>query len=208
MVSRSENASRSPAFLRKIESVEVAMHKSIGIAAIALVTTLAAPSYGQFGERAKVSFAADRLMGIYIFRGEGHDTTFGLGGPPAFHPYMLPRLGIDVFVIDHLSIGGSFWWYAHDDNSNFLLSPRVGYAIDFSHSFGFWPRGGLTFRNNDAGPNNNNDEVALTLEALFYGSPADHFAFTFGPVFDIGLAGDGDEARNFGIITFGILGWI
>jgi hypothetical protein len=188
-------------------AVEVIMHKVIGTAVLAFVVTLAVPSFAQFGERAKVSFSADRLMGIYIFNGEGRDTTFGVGGPPAFHAYMLPRLGIDVFVIDHLSVGGSFVWYNRGDNSHLLLSPRVGYAIDFSRSFGFWPRGGFTFRNDDF-DRSDNDEFALTLEAMFYGSPAEHFAFIFGPVFDIGLAGDLDEARNFGIITFGILGWI
>jgi hypothetical protein len=183
------------------------MHKLIGTAVLASVTAFAAPSFAQFGARAKVSFAADRLMGIYILRGEARDTTFGIGGPAAFHPYMLPRLGLDFFVIDHLSIGGSLWWYSRDDNSNFLFSPRVGYAIDFSRSFGFWPRGGLTFRSNDVGPFDD-DEFALTFEAMFYGAPAEHFAFIFGPVFDIGIAGDGNEASNVGILTFGILGWI
>jgi hypothetical protein len=83
----------------------------------------------------------------------------------------------------------------------------VGYAADFSHSFGIWPRGGFTYRNDDL-EHGNNDEVALTIEAMFYGAPAEHFAFIFGPAFDIGLAGDGPEARNFGLITFGVLGWI
>lgn len=185
------------------------MQKMIGTAIFTFVSALAAPAFAQFGARAKVSFSADRLMGVYIIRGEGHDTTFGMGGPPAFHPYMLPRLGLDFFVIDHLSVGGSFVVYGGDDDrTHFLVSPRVGYAIDFSHSFGFWPRGGLTFRHDDTGPRNDDDEFALTLEAMFYGAPAEHFAFIFGPVFDIGLAGDGQEARNFGIITFGVLGWI
>jgi len=183
------------------------MRKVIAIAGFTFIAAFATPSFAQFGERAKVSFAADRLMGIYIHRDGERDTAFGIGGPPVFHPYTLPRLGLDVFVIDHLSVGGSFVWYSRDDNSNFLISPRIGYAIDFSRSFGFWPRGGFTFRSNDVGPGND-EEFALTLEAMFYGSPAEHFAFIFGPVFDIGLAGDFDETRNFGILSFGILGWI
>jgi hypothetical protein len=187
--------------------IEAVMNKIIGTAVLAFVTVFATPSFAQFGERAKVSFAADRLMGIYIHRGDDRETTFGIGGPAAYHPYMLPRLGLDFFVIDHLSVGGSFWWYSREGNSNFLLSPRIGYAIDFSRSFGFWPRGGFTYRNNNI-DRNEDEEVALTLEAMFYGCPADHFALIFGPVFDIGVAGDWAEANNIGIITFGILGWI
>lgn len=183
------------------------MRKLLSLVAFALVVAHAAPAAAQLGARARVSFAADRLMGIYLFRGPGRDTSFGLGGPPAFHPYMLPRLGLDFFVIDHLSVGGSFVFYSRDNDSHFLLSPRVGYAIDFSRSFGFWPRGGLTFRNDDF-DRGNDDEVALTLEAMFYGEPAEHFAILFGPVFDIGLAGDNQQSRNFGFLTLGILGWI
>jgi len=181
----------------------------IGLSAFVLVATLATPSFAQLGARAHVAFAADRLMGIYILRGEGRDTTFGLGGPASAHPYQLPRFGFDFFVVDHLSLGGAVVWTSQNegDTSHFLLSPRVGYAIDFSRSFGFWPRGGLTFRNEHF-DHRDDDEVALTFEAMFYGEPAEHFAFIFGPVFDIGLAGDGEEARNFGIITFGVLGWI
>jgi hypothetical protein len=183
------------------------MRKVIGTAVVAFVAAWVSPSFAQMGERAKVSFAADRLMGIYIFRGDGRDTAFSIGGPPAYHAYLLPRLGIDFFIIDHLSIGGSFVFYNTGSDSHFLLSPRVGYAIDFSRAFGFWPRGGFTYRNDDF-DRGDNDEFALTLEAMFYGSPVDHFAFIFGPAFDVGIAGDREESRNFGIITFGVLGWI
>lgn len=42
------------------------MQKVLGAAALALVTAFATPSFAQMGARAKVAFAADRLMGIYI----------------------------------------------------------------------------------------------------------------------------------------------
>jgi hypothetical protein len=35
-----------------------------------------------------------------------------------------------------------------------------------------------------------------------------HFAFIFGPAFDIGLVGDGPETRNIGLLTAGLLGWL
>jgi hypothetical protein len=184
------------------------MRKIMTSAALGLALFHAESAWAQLGARAKVTFAADRLMGIYIFNEGGRDTTFGLGGPPAgSRPYELPRFAFDFFVVDHLSLGGAFVWASHDGDSHLLVSPRVGYAADFSHSFGIWPRGGLTYRNDDL-EHGNNDEVALTIEAMFYGAPAEHFAFIFGPAFDIGLAGDGPAARNFGLITFGVLGWI
>jgi hypothetical protein len=163
-----------------------------------------------FGQKGDVSFAADRLMGIYLFK-EDPDyrqrTIVGLGAPPAGHPYTTARLGIDGFVTNGLSIGGSFAYWSYDGPSGVLFAPRVGYAIEFSNSFGFWPRGGLTYRNFGAG-RNRDEELALTLEGMFYGAPVKHFAFIFGPAFDIGLVGDGGEARNFGLLTAGILGWI
>jgi len=184
------------------------MRKIIGPAAFALLAAYASPSAADMGARARVTFAADRLMGIYVFDRGGSDTTFGLGGPPAGgHPYEGARLGIDFFVIDHLSLGGSFIFASHDNDSHLLLYPRIGYAIDFSRAFGFWPRGGLTYRNDDL-RRGNDDELALTFEAMFYGAPAEHFAFIFGPVFDFGFVGDSPKSANFGILTFGVLGWI
>ena len=74
--------------------------------AISLSATISrAQSFGNSGD---VSFGADRLSGIYFFD-EGPDfAVFALGAGPAYfsHPYTTPRLGLDFFVIDHLSIGG------------------------------------------------------------------------------------------------------
>src|SRR6185503_9944838 len=115
----------------------------------------------------------------------------------------------DFFVIDHLSIGGSFAYWSTSvrqpgpdpSRSGFLFAPRVGYAINFSRSFGFWPRGGVTFRNIE-----DDDEMALTFEGMFYGAPTPHFAFIFGPAIDVGMVGAGDEALSVGLLTAGILG--
>lgn len=181
--------------------------------ALAVLSISPAASAQAFGSKGDVSFAADRLMGVYIDDpGAGpNQTVFALGQQPFGGFYDTARLGIDFFVIDHLSIGGSLGYFhvnvdrPRGDTSadGFLFSPRVGYALDFSDSFGFWPRGGFTIRNLEG-----DDEVALTLEGMFYASPAPHFAFTFGPAFDIGIAGDNDEEQSFGLVTMGILGWI
>lgn len=163
-----------------------------------------------FGHKGDVSFAADRLMGIYLYKDGPEDVTLvGLGAPAAAHPYTNARLGIDGFITESLSIGGSFAYWSYDGANAVLFSPRVGYAIEFSNSFGFWPRGGITYRSNSTGGGRDRDEeLALTLEGMFYGCPTNHFAFIFGPAFDIGLVGDGAEAKNLGLLTAGVLGWL
>jgi hypothetical protein len=150
-------------------------------------------------------------MGLYFLDAGQNYTLLGLGaGPPSPSPYQIPRFAFDGFVIDHLSVGGSLAVWTFDPHrgrsfSGVLLAPRVGYAFAFNDTFGFWPRGGFSFWSFD-----HDDEFALTLEAIFYASPVEHFAFTFGPTIDIGIAGDSDFDRqhSIGIVTAGIMGWI
>jgi hypothetical protein len=183
------------------------------LALVSLPTTARAQSFGQRGDFA---FSAERLMGVYLVNEDPEKVTlFGLGitagAPGNAAIYGAARLGFDGFVTHHLSIGGALaYWSVHDrrnggGRSGVLFAPRIGWAIDFSQSFGFWPRGGLTYRNFEG---NNGDELALTVEGLFYAAPAPHFAFIFGPAFDIGLVGDHTQAQSFGLLTAGILGWI
>ena len=68
---------------------------------------------------------------------------------------------------------------------------------------GFWPRGGFTYRNFGG-----DEEFALTLEAMFYAAPIQHFAVTFGPLMDLGIVGSGPEAKNFALISGGLLFWL
>jgi hypothetical protein len=188
------------------------------VCALALGLTAATftrPASAQaFGNQGDVTFSAERLMGINFYD-EGRDTgdrsitSIGLGiGHQLSTPYLLPRLGVDYFVIDSLSIGGSLGFGDVDFGGNrsfsgAMIAPRVGYTIEFSKVFGFWPRGGFTYRNFGG-----DEEFAFTLEAMFYAAPVEHFAITFGPLMDLGIAGTRDEARNFSIISMGILGWI
>jgi hypothetical protein len=161
-----------------------------------------------FGQQGDVSFAAERLMGLYIVDADGRDSDFalGFGGPPpcCFGPFNSPRLGIDGFIIDSLSLGGSLV-VGHDadpDNTWFLVAPRVGYAIGIGRSFGFWPRGGLTLWN---GNGNDDGGVALTGEALFYGTP-DQWGFLFGPTLDFQV--DDPHWHALGLMTAGVFGWL
>jgi hypothetical protein len=190
-------------FMRKGFSLLGAL--ALGIAA----STMARPAAAQaFGNQGDIAFSAERLMGIY-FHDEGESSTnIGLAlAPLADSVYQLPRLGIDYFIIDNLSIGGSVGFtYRNPEHgpaqSGGLINPRVGYAIEFSKTFGFWPRGGFTYRNVA-----DDEEFALTLEAMFYAAPVQHLAITFGPMMDLGIAGTGPEAKDFALVSGGILGW-
>ena len=161
------------------------------------------------GNKGDMALSAERLMGIYFYDEGVSSTHIGLGiAPIAPSAYHLPRLGFDYFVIDNLSVGGSFGFGLYDPNgpgssSGALIAARVGYALEFSKVFGFWPRGGFGYKNFG----NNSEEFAFTLEALFYAAPIEHFAITFGPLMDLGIAGSGTEARNFALVSAGVLGW-
>jgi hypothetical protein len=169
-----------------------------------------------FGAQGDVSFAADRLMGFYLTLEPDccDGTGLGLGIPGAApFPYATPRLGVDFFVIDQLSLGFSLGFFSEDDDdegpddddafNGFMFHGRVGYAAAFSESFGIWPRGGITFSDVE-----DSDEVALTAEAMFYFDPVDNFGFIFGPTLDLGLAGDGEENVVVGLISAGVRGWL
>ena len=151
-----------------------------------------------FGKRGQVAISAERLLGVYVHNAEAEpsgtvtfdgpgggttavnvarntetdSTTFVLlGTPNSVGPAAIPRLAVDFFVIDGLSIGGSLlYWHdssestttgtdtlpgqapepADRENSEtstntFGFSPRVGYAYMFSPTFGIWPRGGISY---------------------------------------------------------------
>lgn len=179
-----------------------------GLAAALASTTAHAAEFGQAGD---VSIAADRLMGVYILDRGDSDTLFSIGASMGIHPYTTARLGIDGFIIDGLSLGGTLAvWFDDEGGRNrgnstaFLIYPRIGYAISFSDSFGFWPRGGLTITTSDPG----NDNVALTFEATFFGIPVEHFGLNFGPTIDVAFAGDRARPVCFGLITGGVFGWL
>jgi hypothetical protein len=152
-----------------------------------------------FGEKGQVAISAERLLGLYVQNVEAEPSgtaTFdppGPGDPVAFSasrntevdsttfvllgsqssvgPAAIPRLAVDFFVIDRLSIGGSLLYWTDSSESDttgtdtapgqapepanretsettvntFGIAPRVGYAYMFSPTFGIWPRGGISY---------------------------------------------------------------
>ena len=186
-----------------------------------------------FGRAGTVAIGAERMFG-YVHTtlkaqseqppSDQETTTtvnrFSLLGRPSYStqfqsPYSTPRIGIDFFPIDGLSVGGSITYVSEsgetetegpagnqsqdlDPASGFLISPRVGYGLMFNDVFGIWPRAGITYftasseNKNDAGQTTSESNVnglAVTLEVPLILSPVDHVAFTIGPTLDIPLSG-------------------
>jgi len=144
-------------------------------------------------------------------------------------PWALPRIGIDYFVIDRLSIGGTiFVGYesrtqalagvsADASATDILFAPRVGYAIMFNDTIGVWPRGGFSYFHESVSPNGGRDSTAhffsLNIEApfMFFVSPG--FAITAAPIFDLSITGGasvdtpaGSVDTDLSYISFGAYG--
>lgn len=160
-----------------------------------------------FGQQGDVSFAAERLMGLYRvdLDGDERNYTVGFGGPPPpcfCEPLTSPRLGIDAVVIGGLSFGSSLF-VLRNEVIVLAATPRVGYAIGTGGSFGFWPRVGLTL----GMPITFNAVGGFTItgEALFYGT-FDHWGFLFGPTLDYQVPFP--RWHVIGLMTAGMFGWL
>src|SRR5690606_34389383 len=100
------------------------------------------------------------------------DTTgveIGIGGGMP-HPTTMARVGVDGFLIDHLSLGGSLGFASYGDDADatlFLFNPRVGYFAGLTRHIGFWGRGGFTYYSFTTEPASDRWQLMLTAEALF-----------------------------------------
>jgi hypothetical protein len=223
--------------IRRISSVAVALSVSLSAA---VAGAQAAP--GGFGSAGQFTIGAERLFGFASssqnteVEANGVSTSdtdsiqrftlLGLNGIPNTNhptgvpsPYSVARVGLDYFVIDKLSIGGSLMFLTQSGESEnelpgattnvdlpsstmFVFAPRVGYAIMFNETIGIWPRGGFTYYNvstdnEEAGGTTELSEngLAFSLEGLFLIAPIPNFGFTVGPTVDIGITG-GFEIEN------------
>lgn len=166
----------------------------------------------ELGEQGTAVLAAERLFGINFQSSSVEDadedrdvSSVGFGWLRSEAAYHVPRAAFDYFVTDGLSIGGSvgFFVIGNDgDHTGFLIAPRVGYAFMFNDWAGFWPRGGLTYFNEEPG-NTDYSQFALTLEGMFAFVPGEEWAILLGPTIDLGLAGEVGD-RDFTQHAFGI----
>jgi len=202
----------------------------------ALLATSTAFAQDQFATQGTLALSADRLFGLTITTNKVKDnagntttdsaTTFTLLGANgvtseasgALTTYAIPRLGIDYFVIDGLSLGGSLLFFTRSTEEEvepatgptvtndgpsttaFAFMPRVGYGVMFNENIGIWPRAGITYYNvnteiditvlNVTGTREITDTgTALTIEVPLVLAPIPHLALTIGPTFDIPLGG-------------------
>ena len=174
-----------------------------------------------------VAFSGERLTGFYhttLTASSGPlsiDSTidhFSLLGMEADGPWDLPRIGIDGFVIDGLSLGGTVFVSNRSVNTDanvaaggliltgggngsvtdFLIAPRVGYAVMFTDSVGIWPRGGVSYFHESISPDNGSGAslhfVSIDVDVPFMFALTNGFAITAGPT--LGIAVDGSYSQD------------
>jgi hypothetical protein len=189
-------------------------------AGLLLVST---PAFAQeFSSRGDFAVGIDRVFGVHLEHwdrdnpdAEFDATSVELGwGGAAFTPFSVPRLAMDYFVIDHLSIGGSlgFASYSGDpDGSSLILAPRVGYVWNLADWAGFWLRGGFSYHSTD-----NESGLALTAEPTFVFTPAPHVGLLVGATLDQDVTGSTDAGgpgdrdqhyRDIALLNCGLLVW-
>jgi hypothetical protein len=141
------------------------MRKNLSIALAVTLFGLAGTAQAQgyatpFGSKYQVAFGAERLFGFHWVnnnwqnpdntRGSASGTSVGFGWQFAQHmQFNQPRLGIDFFVVQDISIGGAIGAFSRSgragSDDGFIFSPRVGFNVPLSQVVTFWPRLGLTF---------------------------------------------------------------
>ena len=164
-------------------------------------------------------FGAERLFGFYLDKrnrepANNVDVDFdqtvvgvGWGLVPGAGVLNMPRLGIDYFLNEHLTLGGSFGLASvaieDADALGVLFAARVGYALRLTHGIAFWPRGGLTFAtvNGDLG---DASIFAFTLEGMFSFAPTSGWSFLVGPLLDLGFTGEYND-QDYTDFLFGIM---
>lgn len=211
------------------------MRISPSYSAFALVLAAAAPAAAQYRnyDAGSVVLSAERLTGFTHTRSSAGDAEadfdhISLMGTVPTSPADIPRVGIDVFVVNHLSLGGTLMidhrsgdarlaGFDLDGGSvtDVLFQPRIGYLLMFSRIVGFWPRGGFSYfhRSYD---NGDAHFIAVNLEAPFVFDFTGGFGMTLGPTLDVSLDGSYDPEpgpstdlsyTSFGIQA-GLLGWL
>jgi len=136
--------------------------------------------------------------------------VFGIGWSLVPGPGLLnmPRIGVDYFLNEHLTLGGNFGLASvsleEQDSVGILFAARVGYALRLTHAIAFWPRGGLTF----ATVNGDLPDIsvfAFTLEGMFSFAPTNGWSFLVGPLLDLGFTGEYEDDLDYTEFLFGIM---
>jgi hypothetical protein len=169
---------------------------------------------GMFHTDEKVGNAASQGMtSIALLGNTGFDDSVS-------YPWQFPRIGLDGFIIDGLSLGGSFVVMHRSLETqgvtDLLIEPRIGFGYMFSRVVGIWPRVGVGYwhqwREPDQGPNDEKRHTfALDIDVPLIIAPVKSFAITVGPLLDVSFGGartlsDGtnDVSTDMSFIQFGL----
>ena len=225
----------------------------LALSAAALGTTVALAADASEGDasdtppdltRASLVIGAERLFGVFLQRSTAtlesgsqrieRSLRLGIGWIEPEAPYGVPRLGLDGFVANRWSIGGSAGFSAAtgsketrvgDDsgtvdlpsNGRLLVAPRAGYAAPIGARSWFWGRAGVTLSTEleaetSAAGQREQDFGNLwgpTAEAWFVNGLAPNVALLAGATFDLGF-GNRDETEldvlSVGVAS-GVVAW-
>lgn len=188
----------------------------------ALCATSAAHAQERFGKQGQFAVSAERLFGVVhstqtATQADGTEDTENFTQVSLLSTqfgsfatiYTTPRVGLDYFIIDGLTLGAAFGVFSVSSTvsragnpdvdgptvNGVIVAPRIGYAYMFTDVVGIWPRGGITYwafgtKDNTGPPDETSVHLlALTLEAPLVISPVPHAGFLVSPIFDIGLSG-------------------
>jgi hypothetical protein len=125
----------------------------------------------------------------------------GDGWEISIHP------AIDYFLANRISVGGVFGYTyspAMSGTTTVDMGARVGFNLDMSGTFGFWPLAGVAARVFNSG-NVTDTSSALQVFAPFLWHPVSHAFLGLGPSFNAGLSG-GDYTEVG--LDFIIGGWL
>ena len=185
------------------------MTKTAAVSALAALALLS-PARARADAVDKGTFAlgAERLTGMFhseekLDSGASQGTTsLALLGNSGYSnvagAWQFPRVGLDGFIIDGLSLGGSFvvMHRAPEGGSqtDLLVAPRIGFAYMFSRVVGIWPRFSLAYwhqwLNSDQGPGERrNHSFAFGIDVPLIIAPVKNFAITVGPLLDVSFGG-------------------
>lgn len=133
-----------------------------------------------------LTVGAERLTGmaLHFFNGST-EFSFNLLHARETQGYQYPRIGVDYFVADGLSIGGNVGisYNTLSKQASWAISPRVGYAFAIGDQLNFWPRLGIGWVGRG-----DFDTAVITLDATFVYNVFNNVGFQFGPTLDAGLA--------------------
>jgi hypothetical protein len=196
-----------------------------------------------FGRTGQLVFSIPRLLPLVAVNSwsvqssaandapTGTWVSFG-NHPSGLNVYDLPRLGLDAFAADRLSLGVDLSGYAtlgasptlgNPYVSIFGAAPHIGYVAPFSGVVSLWLRAGIAYyllaeKGVDAGGAGAGargvpwsftwQQLDADVQAHLVLAAFSHMAVTVGLVAEVPLAGRFDEVRTGGAAVDAGAGWV